>query len=733
MTVPVVTFFPGQNTQNPWPTPDELLSAERTSPGAREDLHPLDPSTVDASQVGNVWTSQQCTSWADLTQDSWWSFPANVIPRTQELPFHDFGQEQYTAGNHERSDPMLYLQGGMVAPEQGFQDQVLTPAPSKLFDRLQKRQSRNLRRLSGERPRRRKRINRGATIHENQELLNAKDSREYQDGTMCDEDCESDAGSATTCCSSCSEGPLCEDPHCAIPCAKLSCDMPICADDCPEVCPGTQSQLMQYQQDAVPSSERVSFLRRSNAQRWSSAGSRMALSAEGVYCNIDPAFPEQEFDTQHQEGPQSSGAPTPSMVQNATTPCSPEAALQTPHFMGHPPQVSYANETNAIVGAGEMFPSQIGRWSSDSFSDSENAAWLFNCPWDACNAALPDEQYWMHLHQEHLDPQYIYGCPLQSNECPTTLANPLSHLQTQHGFAMDESFSCPAPTCSPTETYNDQAMFHNHFDLAHATPAQGFLHCRLDSCNNVFSDQNQLLSHIHETHQLPTPAPKVATITEAPNHLLTIAGDAELVANTCKWKLKGGLVCSKVCESEKDLQEHVKSVHLAPLSKSTGYICQWEQCNRPAKMGSKQGFSQRGKLERHMASHTNFKCSECDICHQMFSAEQAMKQHRLLHTGEKPWKCSYCHKRFPQQSACTIHERTHTKDKPLECEICGKKFSESSNFAKHRRIHGELGKHACEYPNCGKTFHRSDQLKKHMKVHSMTNFSDEGMDDESSG
>jgi hypothetical protein len=97
--------------------------------------------------------------------------------------------------------------------------------------------------------------------------------------------------------------------------------------------------------------------------------------------------------------------------------------------------------------------------------------------------------------------------------------------------------------------------------------------------------------------------------TDAANYPLSIPDNEELVEHTCKWKLDGGGVCGEVCATEKDLQDHVKIKHLAALGKHTGYICQWEHCNRPAKMGAKQGFSQRGKLERHMASHTN--CKSC--------------------------------------------------------------------------------------------------------------------------
>ncbi len=67
----------------------------------------------------------------------------------------------------------------------------------------------------------------------------------------------------------------------------------------------------------------------------------------------------------------------------------------------------------------------------------------------------------------------------------------------------NNNFSCPAPNCLPTETFCDPAMLHNHFDHAHATPAQGGLRCRLEKTCDFFGDYSQLFSHINEQHQLP--------------------------------------------------------------------------------------------------------------------------------------------------------------------------------------------------------------------------------------
>jgi hypothetical protein len=595
-------FFPFKIIQNPWSNTDNLMST--STPGTSEAPRPLDLSTMNTAHVGNAPPLSQYPNPDQFAERIWYeSYHTNGIPQLQHAPYYDFPHGQYATGeNHGNAAPIPLFQGNIIG--QGyFQGQERMPARPKDSNKAAKRRGRLPKNDAYERSQKRKRITTKTTVCD------------YRNGTVCDEECHSAAGSASTCCSSCSDGLPCEDPHCAIPCAESSCEKPICPEDCP-ISTDPQGQQMQFQQGFVPSSERISFLQQTNAEPWNPVGSRNSPSVKDTTFGscIDPALTDPELNSQYNPERKSSNPPTPSMAQNMATPFSPEGPLQTPQFMGNGPQAPYPNEASAVVGAGGMFNSPMDDWGADNFANVSHASSMFNCPWDACNEFIPDEQSWtQHLHQAHLDPQYTYGCPLQSNDCPSTLGtNPLNHLQTQHGFDMNENnFSCPAPTCSPAETYNDPAIFHNHFDQAHAIPAQGFLHCRLHSCNGSFVDQNKLLSHINESHQLSIPPPKVeinvTNQTEAANYPLAIPDNELLVAHVCKWKHEGGGVCGETCATEKDLQDHVKIKHLAILSKSTGYICQWEHCGRPAKMGSKQGFSQRGKLERHMASHTNCK------------------------------------------------------------------------------------------------------------------------------
>ncbi|KAE9376951.1 hypothetical protein N431DRAFT_368425 [Stipitochalara longipes BDJ] len=583
-------------------------------------------------------------------------------------------------------------------------------------------------------------------------------SLSYEDSTaqVLDErgDEESVAGPESECCSSCSDGIPCASPDCApcsepgcnsktielIPCNKKACEQPACTDQC--LSSGIQGQ--QALLGIVPKERVMSNLVEPpwNPQQPRDVSRFEKGSLNGI---LDPAL--KVFDGPEYASASASASPiptTPSMGNNVPTPYGTNTGMPTPQLGLFPGQSDYSSHSGDVLsGTGAIFNSLSQAWSEQTFSQSNdpNCASMFQCTWDGCYMPFQSYEDWLpHLHKDHVDPQMVFGCPIQAENCPQTIStNPLDHLQIDHGFNFNmdtNNFSCPAPNCLPTEIFCDPAMLHNHFDHAHATPAQGGLRCRLEKTCDFFGDYSELFSHINEQHQLPPisrdeeidlslPPPPDPAITARPDYSPEEGiVDAETggmssgdeTVHYCMWKTNAQM-CGLICQSEVELQTHIKCIHLDSLDKRSGYKCLWEDCKRKEMPFEKQGFSQRGKLERHMATHTNFKCSICDVCGQKFSAPQSMKQHRLLHTGEKPWKCKHCGKAFPQQSACTIHERTHTNEKPLECSICGKKFSESSNLSKHRKIHGEKGLHVCNIEGCGKSFHRLDQLKRHASTH----------------
>jgi hypothetical protein len=448
------------------------------------------------------------------------------------------------------------------------------------------------------------------------------------------------AGPESECCSSCSDGIPCASPDCApcsepgcnsktievIPCNKKACEQPACTDQCLRI--GIQNQQALLNQGIVPREQVTS---KSVEPPWNPqlprALSEMRKASLGGM--LDPAL--KAFDGPEYASVSASPSPTtPSMGNNIQTPYSLNTGLPTSQLGLFTRQNTYTMQSGDVLsGTGAMFNSLPQPWSEQTFSELNNLnnASPFHCTWDGCSLPFMSYDEWLpHLHKDHVDPQMIFGCPIQAENCPQTIdTNPLDHLKMDHGFIFDmndNSFSCPAPDCLPTETFCDPAMLHNHFDYAHATPADGGLRCRLEKTCDFFGNYNQLFSHINEQHQLPP-----MTKDEEIDLSLPIATAVQLdrpteggisypenggspstdeTVHCCMWKADNQ-ICGLICQSEVELQTHIKRSHLDSLDKHSGYKCLWDDCKRKEMPLKKQGFSQRGKLERHMQTHTNCK------------------------------------------------------------------------------------------------------------------------------
>ncbi|RDW75049.1 hypothetical protein BP6252_06191 [Coleophoma cylindrospora] len=527
----------------------------------------------------------------------------------------------------------------------------------------------------------------------------------------------------SNCCSSCSEGlpcdqeDCCEDDEVLIHCTRENCSQPCRVEPC-------------FYAD-VPAEPEI------NASAWESDlwDSQVQDANQHAFTDdrppIDPyllSAISQEMQNQHYTA-----------NADATQPAGP--GLPTPYSTGSLPSPTYQEQCQTptgfdsmLSGTGGMFPGAFVDASKEDFQPLDNS-----CRWDQCDQSFSSQDaLYNHFHTAHIDPFLQYSCPIPASQCPSIIgSHPLDHLQSYHGWNQN---NCPDSSCQEMgPQFCDPSQLHNHFDQQHSIQPQEGLSCKWESCKIVVSDLNQLSEHLTNQHHFHIPvttdeeidlsptsdmkassevkAPRVSIL---PNRAATEGEDPRHTI-TCKWKTGDNTICGVAKhgkEAAKELQEHVREAHLAQLSSKLGYICQWDGCGRAADPKLKdKGFSQRGKLERHMASHTTYKCCRCSECGMEFSAPQALKQHMHLHTGEKPWECKYCKKRFPQQSAKTIHERTHTGEKPLSCEVCGMTFSESSNLTKHRKTHGKKGIHLCPESDCNKSFHRFDQLKRHLEKH----------------
>ncbi|KAI5839776.1 hypothetical protein DFP73DRAFT_198341 [Morchella snyderi] len=249
-------------------------------------------------------------------------------------------------------------------------------------------------------------------------------------------------------------------------------------------------------------------------------------------------------------------------------------------------------------------------------------------------------------------------------------------------------------------------QMHLSTHLGELTPEQ----CLWDACGTSVDGLEDLKEHL-AVHLLPPDANSSTGTSPAPTIDDGGPKRCEWLVSTSKNASSSGeeqlVRCGKTFASAEELQKHAKDEHIAILKKKTGHFCGWADCSR-----RNRPFSQKGKVERHLQTHTGFKSCKCTFCNKEFSAAQALQQHIRTHTGEKPYKCDVCFKEFAQGSALTMHKRVHTGDRPLKCEFpgCGKRFSESSNLSKHRKTHLSVGQHRCGFAGCERTFHRLGTL-----------------------
>lgn len=265
-------------------------------------------------------------------------------------------------------------------------------------------------------------------------------------------------------------------------------------------------------------------------------------------------------------------------------------------------------------------------------------------------------------------------------------------------------------------------------------------YCCVTHCHEAFPDEEQLITHAHEQHELKLKHNQERNDPNKPflcNVCFRTFGSNKNLkvhqfvrANHAQGKHFLCTHCSFRAVSRSILTIHERSKHsgerpyecsfcdkrfFSELHLKNHLVC--HSTERPFTCAfCEKGFSRKRNMEEHIRScHSEEKPYKCDICPARFKVPQHLRIHARIHSGEKPYKCSYCDNSYYHISDRKRHEMVHTGEKPYKCDSCGAAFTRKRTLKIHERTHSGERPFCCEV--CGKGFCQNATLKKHIERH----------------